>query len=127
MSKRSSGIIGDRLLAILAKCVEDFIATNLLLHLLETNHLVEVERVMDISSRLVVNPASLKLKREPLRALIDATLTKVALRSSAKVRSSSAPEVKKMREVGSALFEQAITGQVREFYYKCQGQVNNYR
>jgi tetratricopeptide (TPR) repeat protein len=54
-------------------------------------------------------------------ALIDATLTKVALRSSARVRSSSAPEVRKMREVGAALFEQAITGPVREFYYKCQG------
>jgi len=61
---------------------------------------------------------------EDKRALIDATLTKVALRSSAKVRSSSAPEVKKMREVGSTLFEQAITGQVREFYYKCQGQAD---
>ncbi len=61
---------------------------------------------------------------EDKRALIDATLTKGALRSSAKVRSSSAPEVKKMREVGSTLFEQAITGQVREFYYKCQGQAD---
>ena len=32
----------------------------------------EVERVMDISARLVVNQASLKLKREPVRALIEA-------------------------------------------------------
>ncbi len=39
---------------------------------LKANHLVEVERIMDISSRLVVNPAALKLKREPLRQLIDA-------------------------------------------------------
>jgi ATP phosphoribosyltransferase len=39
---------------------------------LKANHLVEVEKVMDISSRLVVNPAALKLKREGLRALIDA-------------------------------------------------------
>ena len=61
---------------------------------------------------------------EDKRALIGATLTKVALRSSAKVRSSSAPEMKKMREVGSTLFEQAITGQVREFFYKCQGQAD---
>ena len=61
---------------------------------------------------------------EDKRALIGATLTKVALRSSAKVRSSSAPEMKKMREVGSTLFEQAITGHVREFYYKCQGQAD---
>ena len=58
------------------------------------------------------------------RALIDATLTKVALRSSAKVRSSSAPEVRKMKEVGATLFEHAITGPVREFYYKCQGQAD---
>jgi tetratricopeptide (TPR) repeat protein len=61
---------------------------------------------------------------EDKRALIDATLTKVALRSSAKVRSSSAPEVKKMKEVGAVLFEQAITGPVREFFYKCQGQAD---
>jgi hypothetical protein len=38
----------------------------------EANHLVEVERIMDISARLVVNQAALKLKREPIRALIDA-------------------------------------------------------
>ena len=61
---------------------------------------------------------------EDKRALIDATLTKVALRSSAKVRSSSAPEVKRMKEVGAVLFEQAITGPVREFFYKCQGQAD---
>lgn len=58
---------------------------------------------------------------EDKRALIAATLTKVALRSSAKTRSSSAPEVRKMKEVGATLFEHAITGPVREFYYKCQG------
>ena len=67
---------------------------------------------------------SQSLSDEDKRALIGATLTKVALRSSAKVRSSSAPEMKKMREVGSTLFEQAITGHVREFYYKCQGQAD---
>lgn len=61
---------------------------------------------------------------EDKRALIGATLTKIALRSSARVRSSSAPEVKKMKEVGSTLFEHAITGPVREFYNKCQGQAD---
>lgn len=61
---------------------------------------------------------------EDKRALIDATLTKVALRSSARVRSSSAPEVKKMKEVGAALFDRAIAGSVREFFYKCQGQAD---
>jgi ATP phosphoribosyltransferase len=39
---------------------------------LRANRLVEVERIMDISARLVVNQAALKLKREPIRALIDA-------------------------------------------------------
>ena len=38
----------------------------------EANKLVEVERIMDISSRLVVNQAALKLKRERIRALIAA-------------------------------------------------------
>jgi ATP phosphoribosyltransferase len=33
---------------------------------------VEVERIMDISSRLVVNQAALKLKRAAIRPLIDA-------------------------------------------------------
>jgi ATP phosphoribosyltransferase len=39
---------------------------------LRANNLVEVERIMDISSRLVVNQASLKVERARLRALIDA-------------------------------------------------------
>jgi ATP phosphoribosyltransferase len=44
---------------------------------LKANHLVEVERIMDISARLIVNQASLKLKREALRQLIDAFATAV--------------------------------------------------
>ncbi len=39
---------------------------------LKANNLVEVEHIMDISSRLVVNRAALKLKREKLQPLIDA-------------------------------------------------------
>ena len=39
---------------------------------LRANHLVEVEHIMQISARLVVNQAALKLKREALRAIIDA-------------------------------------------------------
>src|SRR5213079_641514 len=38
---------------------------------LKANNLVEVERIMDISSRLVVNQAALKLKQEPIRHLVD--------------------------------------------------------
>jgi len=53
----------------LADAIVDLVSTG---STLKANHLVEVERIMDISSRLVVNPAALKLKREPLRALIDA-------------------------------------------------------
>jgi ATP phosphoribosyltransferase len=34
--------------------------------------LVEVERIMDISSRLVVNQAALKLKQEAIRPIINA-------------------------------------------------------
>jgi ATP phosphoribosyltransferase len=39
---------------------------------LKANRLREVERIMDISARLVINQAALKLQREPIRALIDA-------------------------------------------------------
>ncbi len=53
----------------LADAIVDLVSTG---NTLKANHLVEVERIMDISSRLVVNPAALKLKREPMRRLIDA-------------------------------------------------------
>ena len=53
----------------LADAIVDLVSTG---STLKANHLVEVEQIMDISSRLVVNQAALKLKREPLRALIDA-------------------------------------------------------
>lgn len=53
----------------LADAIVDLVSTG---STLKANKLVEVERIMDISSRLVVNQAALKLKREPLRALIDA-------------------------------------------------------
>ena len=53
----------------LADAIVDLVSSG---STLKANHLVEVERIMDISSRLIVNQASLKLKRQPLRALIDA-------------------------------------------------------
>ncbi len=53
----------------LADAIVDLVSTG---STLKANHLVEVEHIMDISSRLVVNQAALKLKREPIRALIDA-------------------------------------------------------
>jgi ATP phosphoribosyltransferase len=39
---------------------------------LKANHLIEVERIMDISSHLVVNQTALKLKQAPIRKIIDA-------------------------------------------------------
>jgi len=62
----------------LADAIVDLVSTG---STLKANHLVEVEKIMDISSRLVVNPAALKLKREPLRALIDAFETAVEARA----------------------------------------------
>ena len=53
----------------LADAIVDLVSTG---GTLRANKLVEVEHIMDISSRLVVNQAALKLKREPLRQLIDA-------------------------------------------------------
>ena len=53
----------------LADAIVDLVSTG---GTLRANKLVEVEQIMDISSRLVVNQAALKLKREPLRKLIDA-------------------------------------------------------
>ncbi|MBT9487621.1 MAG: ATP phosphoribosyltransferase [Rubrivivax sp.] len=53
----------------LADAIVDLVSTG---STLKANHLVEVEHIMDISSRLVVNQAALKLQREPIRALIDA-------------------------------------------------------
>lgn len=53
----------------LADAIVDLVSTG---STLKANHLVEVERIMDISSRLVVNQAALKLKRDTLRPLIDA-------------------------------------------------------
>ena len=53
----------------LADAIVDLVSTG---STLKANHLVEVEHIMDISSRLVVNQAALKLKRDVLRPLIDA-------------------------------------------------------
>jgi ATP phosphoribosyltransferase len=59
----------------LADAIVDLVSTG---STLKANHLVEVERIMDISARLVVNQAALKLQREPIRALIDAFARAVA-------------------------------------------------
>lgn len=53
----------------MADAIVDLVSTG---NTLRANDLVEVEPIMEISSRLVVNQAALKLKREPLRHIIDA-------------------------------------------------------
>jgi ATP phosphoribosyltransferase len=52
----------------LADAIVDLVSTG---NTLKANQLVEVERIMEISSRLVVNQAALKLKRDAIRPLID--------------------------------------------------------
>ena len=62
----------------LADAIVDLVSTG---STLKANNLVEVEHIIDISSRLVVNQAALKLKQEPIRAIIDAFAKAVALRA----------------------------------------------
>lgn len=52
----------------LADAIVDLVSTG---NTLKANHLVEVEKIMEISSRLVINQASLKLKTQVVRQLID--------------------------------------------------------
>ncbi|MBN8488923.1 MAG: ATP phosphoribosyltransferase [Burkholderiales bacterium] len=58
----------------LADAIVDLVSTG---KTLVANKLVEVEHIMEISSRLVVNQAALKLKRDRLRPLIDAFATAI--------------------------------------------------
>ena len=53
----------------LADAIVDLVSTG---GTLKANHLIEVEHIMDISSRLVVNQAALKLKQESIRPIIEA-------------------------------------------------------
>ncbi len=61
----------------LAEAIVDLVSTG---STLKANHLIEVEEIMRISSRLVVNQAALKLKREPIRAIIDTFAAAVGAR-----------------------------------------------
>ena len=63
----------------LADAIVDLVSTG---STLKANQLVEVERIMEISSRLVVNQAALKLKREPMRGLIDSIAAAVSARAA---------------------------------------------
>ncbi|APW47467.1 ATP phosphoribosyltransferase [Rhodoferax antarcticus] len=53
----------------MADAIVDLVSTG---NTLKANHLVEVEHIMDITSRLVVNQAALKLKQAQIRPIIDA-------------------------------------------------------
>ena len=56
-------------LAGLADAIVDLVSTG---STLKANKLVAVEEIMEISSRLVVNQAALKIKRETLQPILDA-------------------------------------------------------
>lgn len=62
----------------LAEAIVDLVSTG---STLRANQLVEVEEIMRISARLVVNQAALKLKRAPIRAIIEAFERATAARS----------------------------------------------
>lgn len=53
----------------LSDAIVDLVSTG---NTLKANHLIEVEEIMEISSRLVVNQAALKLKCDRLRPILDA-------------------------------------------------------
>jgi ATP phosphoribosyltransferase len=53
----------------LADAIVDVVSTG---STLKANNLVAVEHITDISARLIVNQAALKLKRAPLRHILDA-------------------------------------------------------
>jgi len=63
----------------LADAIVDLVSSG---NTLKANQLVEVEQVMPISARLIVNPAALKLERAPMRALIEALSAAVAQRGA---------------------------------------------
>jgi len=61
----------------LADVIVDLVSTG---NTLKANDLVAVEDIMPISSRLVVNPAALKLKRSAVQPLLDALARAVTAR-----------------------------------------------
>jgi len=52
----------------LADAIVDMVSTG---NTLRANNLLEVEHIMDISARLIVNQAALKMKRERLKPILD--------------------------------------------------------
>ena len=62
----------------LAEVIVDLVSSG---NTLKANDLVAVEDIMPISARLIVNPASLKLKRESIQPVLDAIRTAVTAES----------------------------------------------
>ena len=67
----------------LADAIVDLVSTG---NTLKAKHLVEVEHIMDISARLIVNQAALKLKQVPMRKIIDAIAAATSAPTHAKPR-----------------------------------------
>ena len=65
----------------MADAIVDLVSSG---NTLKANHLVEVEHIMDISARLVVNQAALKLKQAPIRKIIDAFASAIGKYSSSR-------------------------------------------
>ncbi len=59
----------------LADAIVDLVSTG---NTLKANDLVVVEEILPISSRLIVNPAALKLKREKVQPLLEAIASAAA-------------------------------------------------
>ena len=64
----------------LADAIVDLVSTG---NTLKANDLVAVEEIAPITSRLVVNPAALKLKRAAVKPLVDALAAAVAAQDAA--------------------------------------------
>jgi len=71
----------------LADAIVDLVASG---HTLKANALAEVEQIMQISARLVVNKAALKLRPGPIRRLVDALALAVVESSAATAPADSA-------------------------------------
>ena len=64
----------------LADAIVDLVSSG---NTLRANDLVEVETIMPITARLVVNPAALKLKRDVVKPLVDAIAAAAPARAEA--------------------------------------------
>jgi ATP phosphoribosyltransferase len=83
----------------LSDAIVDLVSTG---GTLRANNLVEVEHIMDISSRLVVNQAALKLKRERLQPILD------AFEKASKPSNPTTPDLRRAGETMSIAIRNSI-------------------